>query len=210
MFLIDFILHIGDYIGNFIELYGAFTYAILFLVIFIETGLVIMPFLPGDSLIFAAGAFVALGQLNYFWVYILLIIAAVAGDNINYLIGKKIGQKIIESKKVKYLNEKNLNKAHDLINKHGAKAVLLARFMPIIRTIVPFIAGMGEMDHKRFTVYNFIGGIIWVTLFINLGYFFGNTEVVQENFTLIILAIIAISLLPIAIEIIRNMIKSKK
>lgn len=210
MFLIDFILHIGDYIGNFIELYGAFTYAILFLVIFIETGLVIMPFLPGDSLIFAAGAFVALGQLNYFWVFILLIIAAVAGDNINYLIGKKIGQKIIESKKVKYLNEKNLNKAHDLINKHGAKAVLLARFMPIIRTIVPFIAGMGEMDHKRFTIYNFIGGIIWVTLFINLGYFFGNTEVVKENFTLVILAIIAISLLPIVIEAIRNMVKKKK
>lgn len=209
MVIINFILHIDRYIDSFITSYGALTYLILFVVIFGETGLVIAPFLPGDSLIFAAGTFAGLGSLSYFWLYVLFTIAAVLGDNANYLIGKTIGKRIVESKKIKYLNETNLDKAHAFINKYGAKAVVLARFMPIIRTLVPFILGIGEMNYKKFTIYNIIGGILWVSLFINLGYFFGNIDVVRNHFSLVIIGIVMISALPIIIEVIRNIIKKR-
>ncbi|MCL2462426.1 MAG: VTT domain-containing protein [Defluviitaleaceae bacterium] len=213
MIVIHFILHINEYIASFIDSYGALTYLILFLVIFCETGLVFLPFLPGDSLIFAAAtfstaAYASTGHLNYWWLYGMFIVAAVVGDNVNYLIGRELGERIVKSQKIKFLNEKNLNKAYTFIEKHGSKAVFLARFMPIIRTIVPFVIGAGEMNWKKFTVYNLVGGVVWVTLFINLGYFFGN--MVGDHFSLVMLGIIFLSLIPIVIEVIGNIVKKMR
>ena len=169
MQLVDFILHCNEYIGTFIQNYGNFVYAILFLIIFCETGLVFLPFLPGDSLIFAAGAFAAIGQMNFWFLLILIILAAILGDTLNYEIGKHSGKKILNNKKFTIIKEENLNKAEDLIKKYGGAAVFIARFMPIVRTIVPFVVGMGNLHYPKFIKFNAIGGVIWVTLFLTIG-----------------------------------------
>ena len=209
MEIIDFILHINEYIGTFINEYGNFVYAILFIIIFCETGLVFLPFLPGDSLIFAAGAFAAIGELNIFLLCILIVIAAILGDTVNYEIGKHFGKKILNNKKFTIIKEENLKKAEDLVAKYGGAAVFIARFMPIIRTIVPFVVGIGQLHYPKFIKFNALGGLIWVTLFITIGYLFGNIPAVKDHFTLIILAIIFLSLLPIIIAFIKNKLKKK-
>ena len=204
MQLIDFLLHCNQYIGQFIQEYGNFIYPILFIIIFCETGLVFLPFLPGDSLIFAAGTFAAIGKMNFWLLIIIIIMSAIIGDTVNYEIGKHFGKKILNNKKFKLIKDENLKKAEDLVKQYGGTAVLLARFMPIIRTIVPFVVGMGELHYPKFIKYNAIGGIVWVSLFLTMGYLFGNIEAVQEHFTLIIIAIIILSLLPILITYIKN------
>ena len=204
MQLIDFLLHCNQYIGQFIQEYGNFIYPILFIIIFCETGLVFLPFLPGDSLIFAAGTFAAIGKMNFWLLIIIIIMSAILGDTVNYEIGKHFGKKILNNNKFKLIKDENLKKAEDLVKQYGGTAVLLARFMPIIRTIVPFVVGMGELHYPKFIKYNAIGGIVWVSLFLTMGYLFGNIEAVQEHFTLIIIAIVILSLLPILITYIKN------
>ena len=210
MELIDFILHCDEHIGQFINDYGNFIYAILFAIIFVETGLVFMPFLPGDSLIFAAGTFAAIGQLNFFVLLVLIILAAIIGDTVNYEIGKHFGRKLLNNKKFTIVKQENLDKADALIKKYGSWAVFLARFMPIIRTIVPFVVGMGRLDYKKFITFNALGGITWVTLFLCLGYFFGNIPFVSDHFTIIILGIIFLSIIPILIGFIKTRMDKKK
>ena len=208
MNLIDFILHCNRYIGDFIATYGNFIYPVLFIIIFCETGLVFLPFLPGDSLVFAAGAFAAIGKMNL--LLILIILAAILGDTANYEIGRHFGKKILNGKH-KLIKQENLEKAEALVKKHGGLAVFLARFMPIIRTIVPFVVGMGQLHYPEFIKFNAIGGVIWVSLFLGIGYFFGNIPTVKEHFTLIIMAIILLSLLPVIIAFIKSKFsKSKK
>lgn len=204
MQLIDFLLHCNQYIGQFIQEYGNFIYPILFIIIFCETGLVFLPFLPGDSLIFAAGTFAAIGKMNFWLLIVIIIMSAILGDTVNYEIGKHFGKKILNNKKFKLIKDENLKKAEDLVKQYGGTAVLLARFMPIIRTIVPFVVGMGELHYPKFIKYNAIGGIVWVSLFLTMGYLFGNIKAVQEHFTLIIIAIVILSLLPILITYIKN------
>lgn len=204
MHLIDFLLHCNQYIGQFIQEYGNFIYPILFIIIFCETGLVFLPFLPGDSLIFAAGTFAAIGKMNFWLLIIIIIMSAILGDTVNYEIGKHFGKKILNNKKFKLIKDENLKKAEDLVKQYGGTAVLLARFMPIIRTIVPFVVGMGELHYPKFIKYNAIGGIVWVSLFLTMGYLFGNIKAVQEHFTSIIIAIVILSLLPILITYIKN------
>lgn len=196
MFLIDFILHIDTHLGEIISQYGTITYLFLFIIIFIETGLVFTPFLPGDSLLFAAGAFAALGSLNIFWLIGLLILAAVLGDTSNYWIGHFLGRKILAHPKIP-INPEHLKKTEEFFDKYGGKTIILGRFVPIVRTFAPFVAGIGKMNYPRFISYNVIGGIAWVLIASLAGYFFGNIPFVKENFSLVILAVILISLLPI-------------
>lgn len=194
---IDFILHFDAYMQGFISSYGGLVYLILFGIIFCETGLVFAPILPGDSLIFAAGAFAGIGKLDYFVSLILITVAAILGDSLNYFIGHKFGKAILNSPKHKFIKQEHLDKSYQFVGKYGSKAVFLARFMPIIRTIVPFVLGIGELEYSKFLKYNILGGIVWVGLFLNLGYFFGNIAYVKDHFSLIILTIVLISLLPI-------------
>ena len=196
---IDFFLHLDVHLTEIIAQYGPWTYAILFLIIFVETGLVVMPFLPGDSLLFAAGALSALpgSVLNIGWMIALLTIAAILGDTVNYWIGHSLGEKAYDSKWVK---KEYLDKTHEFFEKHGGKTIFLARFVPIIRTFSPFVAGVGKMSYKYFFSYNVFGGLVWVPLFSLAGYFFGGLEFVEHNFSLVIFAIIGISLVPVFIE----------
>jgi membrane-associated protein len=192
-FLIDFVLHIDRHLDEIIRNYGALTYLILFLIIFMETGLVVTPFLPGDSLLFAAATFAAIGSLNLIWLILLLITAAILGDATNYFIGHKLGNRLIHTKWVK---KEYLDKTHRFYEKHGGKTIIIARFVPIVRTFAPFVAGVGEMSYRRFASFNVIGGVLWVLSFLLAGYFFGNIPVVRQNFGLVIIAIIIISVLP--------------
>jgi membrane-associated protein len=201
--LIDFILHIDSHLNTIIGNYGAWTYGILFLIIFCETGLVVTPLLPGDSLLFAAGAFAARGSLDPALLIILLSIAAIVGDNSNYWIGRYLGPKVF-GRKSRFLNPKYIDRTHQFYEKHGGKAVVFARFMPIIRTFAPFIAGVGKMAYRRYIFFSVLGGTIWITLFTLGGYFFGNIPAVEKNFELVILAIIGVSLLPAVIEFLRS------
>lgn len=207
--IIEFILHCDEYIGQFINDYGNFIYAILFIIIFIETGLVFMPFLPGDSLIFAAGTFAGMGELNFWVLFILIILAAIIGDTINYEIGKHFGRKLLNNEKFTIVKQENLDKADALIAKYGCFAVFLARFMPIIRTIVPFVVGIGKLNYRKFLTYNALGGLCWVTLFLCLGYFFGNIPVIADHFSLVVMGIVFLSVLPIIIAFIKEKSKSK-
>ena len=204
MVIFDFILHCDEYIGWFINEYGLLVYLILFIIIFCETGLVFLPFLPGDSLIFAAGTFAGIGELNLGILFILIAAAAIIGDTVNYEIGKHFGRKLLNNKKFTLVKQENIDKADALIAKYGSLAVFIARFMPIIRTIVPFVVGMGKLDYKKFIMFNALGGIIWVTLFLCLGFFFGNIPFVADNFSLIIISIVFISILPIIIAFVKN------
>lgn len=193
--LIDFVLHMDVHLNEIILNYGTWTYGILSGVIFMETGFVVTPFLPGDSLLFAAGTFAALGSLNPFLLFGLLATAAILGDTVNYHIGQYIGERAF-SGEIKFLKQEYLEKTQDFYDKHGGKAIILARFVPIIRTFAPFVAGVGTMKYRKFISYNVIGGVVWVALFISLGYFFGNIDFVKKHFELVIFAIIAISFIP--------------
>jgi membrane-associated protein len=206
-FLIDLILHLDEYLDMIIQWFGIWTYLILFVVIFIETGLVVTPFLPGDSLLFAAGTFAALGSLNVIWLFIALAIAAVLGDTVNYWIGHYIGPRVF-SEKSRFLKKEYLDRTHEFYEKHGGKTIFLARFIPIIRTFAPFVAGVGRMTYWHFISYNIFGGIVWTALFIFGGYYFGNIPFIRNNFSIVIIAIILISILPAVVEYFRG--KQKK
>jgi membrane-associated protein len=197
--LINFILHIDTYLSDIITRYGAWTYGLLFFVVFMETGFVVTPFLPGDSLIFAASTFAARGVLNPWVIFFLLAIAAVAGDTANYWIGHAVGAKAYTGE-VKWIKQDYMVRTHAFFEKHGGIAIFLARFVPIIRTFAPFVAGVSEMSYGYFLTWNLIGGVCWVALFTLLGFFFGNIPFVQKNFELVIIAIILISLIPAVLE----------
>jgi membrane-associated protein len=199
---IDFFLHLDVHLAEIIERFGAGAYGILFLIIFCETGLVVMPLLPGDSLLFAAGAFAALGSFEIVPLMLLLIAAAIAGDTVNYWIGARIGPRAF-SGNVRFLKQEYLVRTTAFYEKHGGKTIVLARFIPIVRTFAPFVAGVGRMNYGRFLAYNVLGAVVWVTLLTLAGYYFGNIPAVKENFTLVILAIIGISVLPIGIEMLK-------
>ncbi|MEI2692170.1 MAG: DedA family protein [Anaerolineae bacterium] len=200
--LFDFILHIDTYLSQIIAQYGAWTLAVLFVIIFIETGVVVMPFLPGDSLIFAAGTFAARGALNPWAIFITLSIAAILGDTVNYWIGHRVGGKAY-SGELKWVKKEHMERTHLFFNKHGGKAIFLARFVPIVRTFAPFVAGVSQMHYSFFLRWNVIGGIVWVGLFTALGYFFGNIPFVQRNFELVIVAIVFISVIPAVVEAVK-------
>lgn len=201
--LIDFVLHIDRHLTVIIKDYGAWTYGILFLIVFCETGLVILPLLPGDSLLFAAGSFAALGDLNPWLLFLGLAAAAIIGDNVNYWIGRHIGPRAF-SGNVPHLKKEYLDRTQAFFAKHGTRTIVLARFVPIIRTFTPFVAGVGAMSYPRFLAYDVGGGVLWVGLFVGAGYFFGNLPTVQKNFSLVIMAIIVVSALPIVLEFSRN------
>ena len=200
----DIFMHLDKHLGAVIQAYGTWTYLILFLIIFCETGLVITPILPGDSLLFAAGAFAAIGALEVMWLFMLLSVAAIAGDTVNYGIGSFLGPKVFHRENVRFLNREYLDRTHQFYERHGGKTIIIARFMPIIRTFAPFVAGMGKMTYVRFISYNVVGGIVWIAAFIFGGYYFGNIPMVKRNFTLVILAIILLSILPGIIEFVRH------
>ena len=203
-FIIDFILHIDQHLTELAAQYGAWIYGILFLLIFCETGLVVMPLLPGDSLLFAAGSIAAIGKMNIHLMVVLLIIAAILGDADNVVIGKYFGEKLFSNPNSKIFKQSHLQKTQQFYAKHGGKTIILARFIPIVRTFAPFVAGMGHMTYHHFLAYNVIGGVLWVTIFSYLGYFFGNLPIVKDNLSLVLIAIIVLSILPGIIEIIRH------
>lgn len=197
---IDFFLHLDKHLAAIISQYGTWTYAILAAIIFAETGLVVMPLLPGDSLLFAAGAFAALGALDPWVLFFLLTTMAIVGDTVNYWVGAWVGPRAFTGE-FRWLKREYMDRTHAFFERHGGKTIILARFVPIIRTFAPFIAGVGTMSYPRFLAYNVIGGVVWVGLFVWAGYFFGNLPVVRDNFSVVILAIIGISVLPMVIGI---------
>ena len=203
-FIIDFILHIDQHLTELAAQYGVWIYGILFLIIFCETGLVVMPLLPGDSLLFAAGSIAAIGEMNIHLMVVLLIIAAILGDAVNFVIGKYFGEKLFSNPNSKIFKQSHLQKTQQFYAKHGGKTIIMARFIPIVRTFAPFVAGMGHMSYHHFLAYNVIGGVLWVTIFSYLGYFFGNMDIVKDNLSLVLVAIIVLSILPAIIEIIRH------
>jgi membrane-associated protein len=199
MNLLDFILHIDKHLEYVFQEYGALVNALLFIIVFCETGLVITPFLPGDSLLFAAGALAASGGLNVHFLVALLIVAAILGDGVNYLVGATLGEKA-SLKYPKIFRKSYLEKTHSFYKKYGGKTIIFARFVPIVRTFAPFLAGVGTMKYRQFLLYNIVGGVAWVTLFTYAGYIFGNIPVIKKNFSLVILGIIIVSALPIVFE----------
>jgi len=204
LYVIDFFLHLDKYLPLIIQSFGIWAYVIIFLVIFCETGLVVTPILPGDSLLFALGAFAAQGALNIEILLISLCIAAVAGDTVNYSIGKFLGPKVFHYPDSRFFKREYLVRTHQFYEKHGGKTIIIARFIPIIRTFAPFVAGIGTMKYLRFISYNVVGGISWICLFLLAGYYFGGIPAVKRNFTLVIIAIIIISVMPGVIEYVRQ------
>ncbi|HOD28248.1 MAG TPA: DedA family protein [Syntrophales bacterium] len=202
--LIDIVIHLDEHLKTVVELFGVWTYVILFLVIFCETGLVITPILPGDSLLFGLGALAAIGALDMVWLFPLLCLAAVLGDSVNYAIGNYIGPRIFDQERIRFFKREHLVRTHEFYERHGGKTIIIARFIPIIRTFAPFVAGIGSMTYPRFLAFNVIGGIAWVALFLFGGYFFGNLPFVKQNFTLIVIAIIVLSVLPGVFEYLRQ------
>lgn len=200
---VDLFLHLDDHLAGVFAKYGVWTYAILFLIVFLETGVVVTPFLPGDSLLFAAGALSASGGLNPMLLFVLLAVAAILGDTVNYAIGRATGPRVFRED-VRWLKREYLERTHRFYEKHGGKTIILARFVPIVRTFAPFVAGVGTMSYGRFVVYNIVGGILWTALFTFGGYFFGNLPIVKENFTFVILGIILVSIAPFAVEAARR------
>jgi membrane-associated protein len=201
---VDFVLHLDTHLNTIIGNYGIWCYLLFSLIIFAETGLVVTPFLPGDSLLFALGTFAAAGSLDVKWLFITLTAAAVLGDSANYSIGKYFGSIILKKEGKWFLKKEHIERTHKFYEKYGAKTIVLARFVPIIRTFAPFVAGVGKMTYLKFFSYNVVGGVLWMALFIFGGYFFGNISVVKRNFTLVILVIIILSILPAVIEIWRE------
>jgi membrane-associated protein len=200
----DLVIHLDRHLSAVIQDYGAWTYLLLFLIVFCETGLVVTPILPGDSLLFAVGTFAAAGALDLTLVLLLLSVAAIAGDTVNYAIGYRLGPRIFRRQSVRFLNRAYLDRTHRFYERHGAKTIVIARFVPIIRTFAPFVAGIAQMSYGRFIAYNVIGGVSWVCLLVLGGYAFGNLPAVKQNFTLVIFAIIGVSLLPGVIEFLRQ------
>jgi membrane-associated protein len=206
---IDIFLHLDVYLGEIINQYGALTYAILFIIIFMETGVVVTPFLPGDSLLFAAASFAALGNLNIGILFVLLLVAAILGDASNYHIGKTIGSKLIE-KDTRFIKKKHIDKTNSFYEKYGGKTIIIARFVPIVRTFAPFVAGIGDMHYKKFLAFNAIGATLWVSIALGAGYIFARNEFVKQNFSLVILVIIFISILPAVLAILKEKFKTAK
>jgi membrane-associated protein len=207
---LNFFLHIDKNILTIVGNYGITSYLLMFIVIFCETGLVVTPFLPGDSLVFAMGAIISKTPLNLSYMFIILCIAALLGDTVNYHIGRFVGPKIFEKEKIRFLKKENLLKTQAFYEKYGGKTIIMARFIPIIRTFAPFVAGIGKMSYKRFISYNAIGGISWISLFLFVGHFFGGMTFVSKHFTVIIYIIIAVSIMPAALEFIRQRYFVKK
>ena len=204
MWLVNFILHIGDHLQELVNNYGNWIYAILFAIVFCETGLVVLPFLPGDSMLFAAGTIAAVGDMNIFVLIGLLIVAAVLGDFVNFEIGKHFGQKLFSNPNSKIFKQSYLQKTHDYYEKYGGRTIIIARFIPIVRTFAPFVGGMGNMNYAQFARYNTVGAVLWVVSFTTLGYFFGQLPFVKEHFSWIMIAIIVFSVVPMIVEIIRH------
>jgi len=204
--VIDFILHIDVHLQAMVAQYGVWIYAILFLILFCETGLVVMPFLPGDSLLFVAGALAAIpdSALNVHLIVILLSVAAIVGDAVNYTVGRLFGDKLFSNPDSKIFRRSYLDKTHRFFERHGGKTIILARFVPIVRSFAPFVAGMGKMSYRHFALFNVTGGLIWVLLFSYAGYFFGNLPAVQENLHYLIIAILVVSILPGVVEVLRH------
>lgn len=207
--LFDIAIHLDRYVVDIVHQYGLWTYLILFVVIFSETGFVVTPFFPGDSLLFAVGAVAAIGNLNIFGLFLLLTLAALAGNITNYWIGSKVGPGIFKKEKSRFFNKEYLEKTRRFYEKYGSLTIVIARFMPFIRTFAPFVAGIGRMKYFRFLLYSFVGSLLWVSLFLFGGYFFGNLPAVKRNFSLVIVAIILISLLPAAISVWKQRRKKK-
>lgn len=206
MNLVNFVLHIDTHLVQLVSTYGFLTYAIIFGIIFIETGLVLTPFLPGDSLLFATGALAALGSFNVWIILPLMILAAILGDTSNYWIGHFFGEKMIANPRIP-IKKEHIEKTNEFFNKYGGKTIILARFVPIVRTFAPFVAGVGKMHYGKFISYNIIGGIAWVTLFILAGFFFGNIPSIKHNFSIVVMAIIAISVVPMIVEAVKHKMK---
>ncbi|HET7876327.1 MAG TPA: DedA family protein [Methylomirabilota bacterium] len=203
-YFIDILIHLDRHLGGIIQDYGIWTYLILFLIIFCETGLVVTPILPGDSLLFAVGTFAAIGALDLAAVLVLLSLAAVAGDTVNYAVGYRVGPRVFSKEGTRFLNREYLDRTHEFYERHGPKTIVIARFVPIIRTFAPFVAGIGRMTYWRFALYNVAGGLLWILGLVLLGYFFGNLPLVKGNFTLAIFAIVVISILPGVVEFVRQ------
>lgn len=202
--VVAYVLHLDKNLTILVNQYGVLTYAILFTIIFAETGFVVLPFLPGDSLLFAAGAIAALGSLHVGFVLFTLVMAAVLGDTVNYWIGHYFGRKIVDHPKIKFINQEHIDKTEQFYKKYGGKTIILARFIPIIRTFAPFVAGVGKMHYSTFITYNVVGAVLWVSLFTSAGYFFGNLPVIKQNFHYVIFAIIGLSVLPMIYEYIQS------
>jgi membrane-associated protein len=207
--LFDFVLHLDKHLNSLIQAYGLWTYLVLFGIIFLETGLVVTPFLPGDSLLFAAGTFASAKALNALWLFLLLSAAAILGDTANYWIGHFLGPRVFHQEKSRFFKKEYLDRTHRFYEKYGAETIIIARFVPIIRTFAPFVAGIGRMSYWRFISYNVIGGIGWVALFVFGGYFFGNIPFIKRNFGLVIIAIIVISVIPAFVEVLRHRRESR-
>ncbi len=207
--LIDFILNIDKYLSTIIQSFGGWTYILLFFIVFAETGFVVAPFLPGDSLLFAAGAFAAIGSLNVWVLFIILALAAIFGDFLNYSIGLRIGSGTFK-KYPKIFRKEYLDRTHNFYERYGAKTIVMARFVPIVRTFAPFVAGVGSMEYWKFLLYNIIGGILWVSLFIFGGYFFGNVPIIRNNFSIAIILIIVLSIIPFIIELLKHYWKKRE
>ncbi len=199
----QFILHFDKYLNQIIQDYGGWVYCLLFLIIFFETGIVVTPFLPGDSLLFAVGAFAAIGALNFFTVLLSLIVAAILGDTVNYSIGKFLGPKVFCQEQARFFNKRHLEQTQRFFAKYGSKTIILARFVPIVRTFAPFVAGIGRMRYGTFLFYNVLGGILWVSFFVSCGYFLGNIPFIKEHFSIVVLIIIFLSILPVVFEVIK-------
>lgn len=212
MHLVSLVIHLDHHLGELINLFGPWTYVILFAIIFAETGLVITPLLPGDSLLFALGALAATHKLDIFWLLGLLSVAAILGDSVNYWLGTVFGPRIFRGENVRLLNRRHLDKAHEFFERYGGKTIILARFLPFLRTFAPFVAGMARMTYRRFMFYNVIGGLVWIFLFVLLGYYFANIPLVKDNFGMVVIGIIPITLIPIVIEYVlerRRMLAAK-
>jgi membrane-associated protein len=202
--LLDYIIHLDRHLSGVIQDYGVWTYLILFVIVFCETGLVVTPFLPGDSLLFAVGTFAAVGALDLGIALVLLSVAAILGDSVNYAIGYRAGPRVFSRENVRFLNRDYLDRTHRFYERYGAKTIVIARFVPIVRTFAPFVAGIARMSYARFALYNVVGGLGWIAILTIGGYLFGNIPVVRSNFTLVIFAIIGVSLLPPVIEVLRQ------
>jgi len=207
---VDFFLHLDRHLAEVIQAYGTWTYALLFTIVFLETGLVVTPILPGDSLLFAAGSFAALGALDVRLLFVLLSVAAVLGDTVNYAIGHFLGPKVFHYERSRFFNPDHLRKTHRFYEKYGGKTIIIARFVPIVRTFAPFVAGIGAMTYLRFLAYNVIGGVLWVAVCLFAGYFFGNLPIVKKNFSLAIIAIVILSVMPAVVEYVRHRRESKR
>ncbi|HVT60273.1 MAG TPA: DedA family protein [Thermoanaerobaculia bacterium] len=201
--VVDLFVHLDRYLGDAVQQYGGWIYVLLFVIVFCETGLVVTPFLPGDSLLFAAGAVAGMGALSAWWLGVVFLLAAVLGNTVNFWIGHLLGPRLVAARGGRLIKAEHLERTHAFYERHGAMTIVLTRFVPILRTIAPFVAGLGRMTYGRFMVYNVVGGTLWVVVGVLAGYLFGNVPVVKQNFSLVILAIVVVSLIPAAVELLR-------